>query len=499
MKKLSVAKIIGLILAVVQLIVSGIVSIQFLNMGFLPTKYWALITGVLMLLFLIAFVLQFVNKIHWIGKIISVLMTAVLIFGLFYINQANQALKDISQRTVVEKNQILVVVKNDSPAKTIDDLKDSSWGVQYADDVELMGKAVDAVKEKLGTSLTLTAFDNYGALYPALMSGEIDAMILNSSYLDLIDELTAEEDGYYFSNEIRIIETLEFETEKVAEEESTVREDFDITEDSFILYVSGIDTYGDISTRSRSDVNILMIANPTTRQLLLLTTPRDAYVVIPGISGSQKDKLTHAGIYGVNKSIDTLNSIYDIDIDYYARVNFNSLINIVDALGGVEVYSANSFTSGSNLGERFTYSQGYNHLDGEQALAFSRERYSLADGDNQRGRNQMEVIKGIVNKATSPAILTGFSSIMAEVSDQVQTSVPTDDIYGLVKMQLEDPRSWEMFSFDIKATGSREYCYSYSGKSLYVANLHDSSIQHAKGLIETIMSGGTISEADVAQ
>ena len=201
MKKLSVAKIIGLILAVVQLIVSGIVSIQFLNMGFLPTKYWALITGVLMLLFLIAFVLQFVNKIHWIGKIISVLMTAVLIFGLFYINQANQALKDISQRTVVEKNQILVVVKNDSPAKTIDDLKDSSWGVQYADDVELMGKAVDAVKEKLGTSLTLTAFDNYGALYPALMSGEIDAMILNSSYLDLIDELTAEEDGWYFWDE----------------------------------------------------------------------------------------------------------------------------------------------------------------------------------------------------------------------------------------------------------------------------------------------------------
>lgn len=493
-QRLSITKIIGLVLAIVQLVLSGMIAMQFLDMGFLPTKYWLLLTGILIILFFIVFVLQFLNKAHWLGKIISIPVIAVLCFSLYYVNQTNHALKDISKNLSVEKEQILVVVKNDSPAQDMEDLKDSSWGIQYADDVELMGIAVDSVENELGGDLDLNAFDNYEALYPALISGQVDAMILNSSYLDLIDERTMEDDGYYFSNEIRIIKILEFITEKSEEEPAVVREDFDITKDPFILYISGIDTYGDISTRSRSDVNILMVANPSTRQILLLTTPRDSYVVIPGISGSQKDKLTHAGIYGISKSVETINSIYDINIDYYARVNFNSVINIVDALDGVEVYSAYDFTAGN-----FHVEQGYNHMNGEQALAFSRERYALDDGDNQRGRDQMEVIKGIVNKCISPAILTGFSSIMDEVSDQVQTSVPTDSIYALVKMQLEDSRGWEMFSFDTRATGSREYCYSYSGKSLYVANLEEASIEQAKNLIEAIMNGDTISDADVAQ
>ena len=495
-RKLSIAKIIGLILAVVQLVISGILVMQFYDMGFLPGKYWLLLTGILAAVFLVAFALQFLDKAHWLGKIISVLAIAVLGFGLHYVNQTNQALESISKKMAVEKDQILVVVKDDSAVESMGDLKDRYCGVQYADDVELMGRAVDSVEEELDDAVHVVAFDNYEALYPALLDGQVDAMILNSSYLDLLDDRTMEDDGYYFSNEIRIIKTLEFETEKAEEEAARVAEDFDATRDPFIVYISGIDTYGDISTRSRSDVNILMVVNPSTRQILLVTTPRDAYVAIPGISGGQKDKLTHAGIYGVNKSVETIDSIYDININYYARVNFNSLINIVDALGGIEVYSAYEFTT---MHGNCHFEKGYNHMNGEEALAFSRERYSLEDGDNQRGRDQLEVIKGIVNKCISPAILTGFSSIMDEVSELVQTSVPTDTIYALVKMQLEDSRGWEMFSFDTKATGSREYCYSYTGKSLYVANLHEDSINQAKTLIEAIMNGDKISDSDVAQ
>ena len=498
-KKLSIPKIVGIILAVVQLVLSGILSMQIFDMGFLPTKYWAAITVVLALLFFIAFVTQFFNKAQWVGKLLSVLVIVILVFGVRYIGEVGSTLKDITRTSSIEKNQVLVVVKKDSPAQTLNDLKSSSWGIQYADDVELMGKAVDKLKEMLDTELNLAAYDDYGALYPALMSGQIDAMVLNSSYLDMIDDLTMEEEEYRFSDEIRVIETLEFEMEAETPLEANVSEDFDITKDPFIAYVSGIDTYGDITTRSRSDVNILLIANPQTRQILMVTTPRDGYVIIPGISGSQKDKLTHAGLYGVNKSIDTINSIYDIDINYYARVNFNSVINIVDALGGVDVYSKYDFTNGGNLGEQFHFSKGYNHLNGKEALAFSRERYSFAEGDNQRGKDQMEVIKGIIKKCTSPAILTGFSSIMTEIADQVQTNLPTDSIYALVKMQLEDSREWEMYSYAITAAGSREYCYSYTGKSLYVANLSDSSIAHAKSLMETVMSGGKISEAEVAQ
>lgn len=489
MQKLSIAKKIGLVLAIVQLILSGILAIQFWNMAILPTKYWLLLTGVLIVLFFIAFVLQFLDKVHWIGKLISILTIILLSAGVYYVKQTTQTMEDISRHISVEKNQILVVVKKESPLKAVQDLDGHTVGVQYTDDVELMGKAADAVKKEAGDGVLLTAFDNYEKLYPALMGEQIDAMILNSSYLDVIDERTLEDEGYLFSDAIRIIKTLEFETEKV-EASQNERKDFDITKDPFVLYISGIDTYGDISTRSRSDVNILMTVNPSTHQILLVTTPRDGYVVIPGISGNQKDKLTHAGIYGINKSIDTLNAIYDINIDFYARVNFNSLIRIVDVLDGIDVYSAYAFGD---------FKEGYNHMNGEQALAFSRERHALADGDNQRGRNQLEVIKGIVNKCISPAILTGFSGILKEVSDQVQISVPTDSIYALVKMQMEDSRGWDMYSFDIKATGSREYCYSYTGKSLYVANLHESSINQAKTLMQTIMDSGMISEKDLVQ
>lgn len=498
-KKLSIAKIVGMILAVAQLVLSGILSMQFFDMGFLPEKLWLAITGALVVLFLIAFAAQFFNKVHWIGKLISLLVLVILIFAVRYVGQTSQTMENISQTAAIEKNQILVVVKKDSPAQSLDDLKTGSWGIQYADDMELMGKAADQLKEKLNSELNLTAYDDYEALYPALITGQVDAILMNSSYLDLIDDLTMETDQYLFSDEIRVIDTLEFETKVESAVQANVSEDFDITKDPFIAYVSGIDTYGDISTRSRSDVNILMVVNPATRQILLVTTPRDGYVVIPGISGTQKDKLTHAGLYGVNKSIETINSIYDIDINYYARVNFNSVINIVDALGGVDVYSRYDFTNGGNLGEQFHYSQGTNHLNGKEALAFSRERYSFGEGDNQRGRNQMEVIKGIINKCTSPAILTGFSSIMTEISDQVQTSLPADSIYALVKMQLEDPREWEMFSYAVTATGSREYCYSYTGKSLYVANLSDSSIAQAKELMGAVMNGEKISENDLVQ
>lgn len=489
--KLSIARTAGIILAVIQLILSGILSVQLLKM--LPLKYWGIWVIAAAILFLIVLLLQFGKGIHWLGKILSVILIVTQIAGLIYLSQTNRMLHDITTVAKVEKDQILVVVKKESPAKSLEDLKDASWGVQYANDVEMMGKAVDSVSKELNQNLDLTAYDDYQALYPALMQDQVDAMFLNSSYLEVIDDLTMEEDQYLFSDKIRIIKTLEFET-KVEEADTKDRQAVDVTKDPFLVYISGIDTYGDISTKSRSDVNILMTVNPTTRQILLVTTPRDAYVVLPGISGKQKDKLTHSGIYGIDCSMDTMDSIYDTHINFYARVNFNSLMGIVDALDGVDVYSAYDFSVGD---QHFT--KGYNHLNGEQALTFSRERHSFKDGDFQRGRDQMEVIKGIVNKATTPAILGGFSEILKEVSSQVQTSLTTDELYALVKMQLEDPRGWELFSYETQANGAREYCYSYTGKSLYVGKLVDSSVSQAKKLIQEVFDGKTITETDVRQ
>ena len=269
-----------------------------------------------------------------------------------------------------------------------------------------------------------------------------------------------------------------------------------ITKEPFVVYLSGVDTRGELTEKARSDVNIIAAVNPETKQVVLINTPRDYYVDLAGTNS--KDKLTHAGLYGVQTSMDTLGNLYGVDVQHYIRINFAGFINIVDALGGVDVYSDQAFTSVGSPGyyDPTTFAEGWNHLDGKSALAFARERHAFASGDIQRGINQMKVIDAMMNKIKSPTVLMSFSKLMDAVSDCFVTSLSQEQISALVRMQLASLSDWDIQSYAVTGTsGKSSQCYSAKGQSLYVMKPDENSVNQAKELIASVLGGdGTVSD-----
>ena len=269
-----------------------------------------------------------------------------------------------------------------------------------------------------------------------------------------------------------------------------------ITKEPFVIYLSGVDTRGELTEKARSDVNILAVVNPQTKQVALINTPRDYYVDLAGTNS--KDKLTHAGLYGVETSMATLGNLYGVNVEHYIRINFAGFISIIDAVGGVDVYSDQAFTSVGSPGyyDPTTFAEGWNHLDGKSALAFARERHAFASGDIQRGINQMKVIDAMVNKLKSPTVLMSFSKLMDAVSDCFVTSLSQEQISALVRMQLSDLANWDIQSYSVTgSSGKSSQCYSAKGQSLYVMKPDESSVAQAKELIASVLGGeGTVSD-----
>ena len=329
-------------------------------------------------------------------------------------------------------------------------------------------------------------------LADALYDGEVDAIILNDGYLPILEQT----EGYTdFDNYTRILKQFDF-TKEVA----PVVPNESITVEPFVVYCSGIDARNsDVNIQSLSDVNILAVVNPKSRQILLLNTPRDYF--LPLSFNGQLDKLTHAGMYGIDESMRVLDDLYGVETQYYARVNFYGLTKIVDALGGVDVYSEQTFTTkvmqipdknGNLYDDYFSFTEGMNYnVDGQAALAFCRERYSFSDGDNQRGRNQMAMIKAIFNKATSPAILSTYGEVLDAVADTMITNMPYEDISSLVKMQLSDMSGWNITSYSVTGYGGTEECYSMPGQALWVMWPDYDTVNVAKDLIAQVMAGQT--------
>ena len=263
-----------------------------------------------------------------------------------------------------------------------------------------------------------------------------------------------------------------------------------ITKEPFVIYLSGVDNRGELTENARSDVNILAAVNPETKRVALINTPRDYYVDLAGTDS--KDKLTHAGLYGVETSMATLGNLYGINVDHYIRINFTGFIRIIDALGGVDVYSDQAFTSVGSPGyyDPTTFVEGWNHLDGKSALAFARERHAFASGDIQRGINQMKVIDAMLNKIKSPALLMGFSKIMDAASDCFVTSFSQDQISALVRMQLSDFAEWDIESYTVTGTSATSTkCYSAKGQKLYVMKPDEASVNKAKEMIASVLGG----------
>ncbi len=443
--------IIGKLITLIQLGVSIWFISSLWTSGMVPVKYMVIIIVVALVMFLITFGLQFIksNGANLAGMILSVLFLAVFAFGTAAFLTANSTLANVGGATYKTDN-MLVVVRADDPAETITDAKDYLFGRQTTVDQENTDKMLDEIREKVGQEISILQYDTIQEEAQALLNGEIEAAVYNEAYAGVIEETI---EGY--SDQVKMLHQFGIKT-KIEVEERSVEKPFNV-------YISGIDVSGPITTSSRSDVNIIMTVNPETKQILLTTTPRDYYVEIPEVSGGQKDKLTHAGIYGVDRSMATLENLYGIDISYYARVNFTSLIKIVDALGGVDVNSAYAFSAGG-----YSFSKGTNHMDGKKALAFSRERHSFSDGDNQRGKNQEAVLSAIIQKAASPAILTSANQILGNIGDSVETNMTRDEMAQLINMQLSSGGSWNIESQAASGQGDSQACFSSGSQLLYV-------------------------------
>lgn len=271
---------------------------------------------------------------------------------------------------------------------------------------------------------------------------------------------------------------------KIKSEDKNIADDSSmLPKDSFLVYISGIDSLDSTFRSGRSDVNIIAAVNTRTRKILLTSTPRDYYVELQ-IGGGQMDKLTHAGIYGVEESIQTLEKLYDISIDYYVRVNFKMLVDLVNALGGITVESEYAFDRG-----KFSFIQGENQLNGAEALVFVRERYALAEGDNQRIENQMQVIKALIIKSTSAAILKNADEIIKTVSKNLETNMTPDEITSLIKMQMTEKPSWEIEMNRVKGKGDIKTTYSGGNQELYVMIPNQDSVNEAKEKITDVLAG----------
>lgn len=367
---------------------------------------------------------------------------------------------------------ISVAVLADSEIGNVSQL--SSVTAPKKTDAENLKKLLDDIKTSQNKDLKVEDSSSYLAAYKSLLAGETKAIVLNSVFENLIEQEYPDH-----AKKIKKIYTKEL-TKTVEAPKSSQNKAFNI-------YISGIDTYGPISTVSRSDVNIIMTVNQETKKILLTTTPRDAYVPIADGGNNQNDKLTHAGIYGVDASIHTLENLYGIDLNYYARINFTSFLKLIDLLGGVDVYNDQEFTS---LHGNYHFPVGNVHLDSEQALGFVRERYSLANGDGDRGRNQQKVISAIVQKLTSAEALKNFDDIMQSLQDSVQTNMPPETMVSLVNTQLESGGKYTVITRDLKGTGRMDLpSYAMPDSSLYMLEVDPNSLETLKTEIKDIMEG----------
>ena len=476
---------IGKIMAIIQIVLSVVFMAVLFMINVLPMKYMAIVFGILLFLDMFSLGSQFTRSAHVIGKIDCILMCILLILGNVYLIRTNATLFSITNNTY-KVDRIAIAVLNSDPAQTIEDAAGYTFGAQVIGGSDKVEQAIDQITKELGHDLYYENYEDPYAMVQNLYDGNIQAIIYNTAYDSSLTERFPS-----FSQDVRELKHIEIKTEV----QNISGDKKDVTKVPFTVFISGIDTEGSISTTSRSDVNMLVTVNPTTHQILMTSIPRDYYVQLPGISGEYYDKLTHAGLYGADCSMNTLSQLFGIDIDYYAKVNFTTLRDMVNALGGVDLDSRYEFTTIS--GEYFVEGMNYD-VDGSSALAFARERYNLPNGDNDRVINQQIVLKAIINKCMSPAILTGYMGIMDSLSDSFETSLSQQQISSLVRMQLDQGSGWEILSSRVVGTGDENTCYSSGDNLLYVMVPDYSSVETVAGFINRMKSGETLSADEIA-
>ena len=474
-KKLTGYKIVGVLLIISSLMLLGVV----LYINILPMKYLAIVVGILFVINLILNFFLFRKKVKKkpkkISTVFALLFSIIFLVASFFIFKTFGVLDDMSEEYRTYTYHVLV--KNDSSYQDIGDISGKTLGY-YNNNSNATKKALEKLSEKVKTENE--SYGNLDSLGASILTEETESVLVEDSQKTKLDNAGSSSDSGSlsgFSSKTRILYTFKV-TVKVESK------DVDVTKDVFNIYISGMDEYGEVSEISRSDVNMIITINPKTKQILMTNIPRDYYVQLHDTSG-YKDKLTHAGNYGIDTSIATIEDLLGIQINYYFKVNFSSLVNIIDALGGVEVYSEYDFQSYNG----YNFSKGYNSVDGKAGLSFVRERKTFAEGDNQRGKNQQAMIEAIFRKCTSPSIITKYNSLLNSLKDSMITNMPMKSITKLAKMQLKDNASWTLTSNSLTGTGSYDYTYTYPYQELYVTVPDEESISEAKEMISKVTSG----------
>ena len=424
------------------------------------------------------------------------------IYSVFAADKVLETVRQVTDGQTVTRTYAVYVLSDDA-AETLEDAEDYKFGVTPSYDMANTAAASRLLRESFSHRIRLIDHDSVQEMVDSLYDESVGAVLLNEAYVPILQELEGYED---FSADTRVIHRFVFDQQIESSEPSkenaanpgklptrNLTPVTDVTTDPFVVYLSGSDTRSQTLETSNSDVNILVIINPRSKQILLLNTPRDYYIPNPAGNG-ELDKLTHCGMYGINTSIDALSDLYDVVVNYYAQINFTGFETLVDAVGGVTVESEIAFTTKE---DHIFIQQGVNKLNGREALSFVRERYAFASGDNQRGLNQMKVLTAVIEKLSAGRIMTHYNSILNSLQGMFITSISGDEISALVKMQLDDGAEWNIKSFAVTGNTGSDITYSIPRVPVSVMYQDETLVKHAVDLVDRVIAGEEITDEDV--
>ena len=485
----KLSKVLSILLSVVLVISSFYLLYQVIRLNVLPSKFlFPLTIGVVVLDAIFILLLIYFSK-NVVSKIICVVLTllvcAASCFGGYYISKTKSALSNITNVAKHAKNTVSVIVKESSSIKNKSQLNGVSVGSLRLNEQG----SKKALKELSGEGIVLnqTEYDSMTALLEAFYNGEVDSIIINESSRSQILDMEAYSN---FDSNTRVV----YQTSYKVKNNDSATSVSDITSKPFNVLISGSDTRGGFDENGRSDVIMIATVNPKTHTILLTSVPRDFYVTTAcdagdGCMQGALDKITHTGIHGTNTTKRTVEQLLGIEINYTFKVGFDTVTDLVDALGGVDVnvepgYATNSFAALSG----FSVHEGVNHLNGEQALAFARERYSYTEGDRQRTKNQQQVLMGIVKEATKPSVITNYAAIMDTMANTFSTTMSNEEITDLIKYQLNNNPTWKMEQYMVDGTGDTLMCAEL-GDAASVMVPDQSTVKMAKDKINAVLAG----------
>lgn len=482
--------IFAIVLSIVLVATAGIMVYEILKLEILPSNILLPVILVIILFSLILLLLinfcahGLATKI--IFSFLVILISVAYGLGDYYLYSTASTLNTVTEQAAKSKNTVSLIVMAESTKEDVQDINGSKIGVLTNINKEGTKKSLnDISKQNIGYSTE--KFDNVPAMLQALYEGQVDAIILNEAYRSNVSEIENYEN---FNNETKVIHQTVYYT-KEANNSLAVS---DITSKPFTILITGNDSFGALDEVSRSDVNMIVTINPLTSTILMTSIPRDAFVTEVcddyACNYGVEDKLTHTGIYGADTTKDTLENLLDIDINYIFRVNFSSMIDIVDALGGIDIdvaegMAVSRFYSDSTLEG---VHEGQNHLNGKRALAYSRERKAYLDGDVQRARNQQQVLQAMFKKASSPEIITKYSNILKAVGKAFDTNMTTKEITSFIKYQLQANPSWKFEQYVLKGENTLKVSPEL-GMEVSAVELYAYSIQTASEKIEAVLDG----------